>query len=100
MNSSAIRSPITSTCRCEKFSTSASSRARSSAVNGGKGTDGEVGIGSRMRVLREPYEDPACRFNKIVDHRIGGDPCRRTLLFVSAVTGPYQDSSSPDGPRQ
>src|SRR5438093_12787614 len=92
MNSSAMRSPITSTRRGAKPSTSDNSRVLSSASPGSGCTERAISIGEGGNV----DEGPAYGFNQVVHHCIGRRVGRMTLLLDGAVPGAHQHAPGAD----
>src|SRR3954471_1095959 len=113
MNSSAIRSPMTSTRRLEKRSMSPRSRSRRSASPGSGCTDRVINIaGGGVRMANCSLRDclswlgrrrlphPAGGRGGVVGDRISSQTVDRAPFLGGTAAGADQDRSRADGPRQ
>src|SRR5436190_10111020 len=98
MNSSAIRSPMTSSRRLEKPSTSDSSRSRRSASPGRGWIDRAISI-----VLRSTFyvrKNPRSGGRQVVDDDISREFFARTGFLRSAVSAAHENALRADRARQ
>src|SRR4051794_10124981 len=97
MNSSASRSPTTSTRFEAKASISDSSRARRSAAS--IGGSGNCSV-RRDTGLPAAGQNPAGGASQVIDHGVRAESRQPPVLLTGSITGSHENTARADGSRE